>query len=74
MISSIVSEENVYEKIVAECKRRNISLYKLCQQADVEWRTIAAWKKRNPKTFDIMQKIQEELDKVPVKTTNETTE
>ena len=42
------------EQIAADV---NLTVPQLCKAADVQWRTVKLWRKRDPKTVEIIRKL-----------------
>jgi len=47
----------IFEELKKMAADVNLSVPQLCKAADVQWRTVKLWRKRDPKTVEIIRKL-----------------
>lgn len=54
---------NTGQKLEQQCEELGLSISKVLREADVNPSIISRWKENEPKSFVILKKIQEAIDK-----------
>jgi len=51
----------IFEELKQMANDVGMTLPQLCKAADVQWRTVKVWRKRDPKTIEIIRKLQHKI-------------
>ena len=54
----------IFKELENMAKLANLTLPQLCKAADVQWRTVKVWRKRDPKTIEIIRKLREKCEEL----------
>jgi uncharacterized protein YjaG (DUF416 family) len=49
----------IFEELEQMADEVDMTLPQLCRAADVEWRTVRAWKKCDPKTLILLRRLRD---------------
>lgn len=60
--------ENIVHSLKIRCVKLGTNLSKVCEAAGVDRDTISRWEKQEPKSFQILRKLDEELTKLEAPT------
>lgn len=57
---------SVYDNLRKRCALAGVSLLKACEAAQVDYSTIAKWKKKNPKTIETHERLIAAIERLNV--------
>lgn len=53
--------ENTFNYLKSECEKLGVSLSEVCRRAGVDRSVIERWKKKEPKTVQILRRLEEAI-------------